>query len=156
MKLKASCDVNFDFGGKFAHKIGGKQSTPIPTVSGDSYQLTVDLGDTSFTSTKGNHTETFTKGNYERTLTKGNFTDTITDGNVTRTIGKALSDTITKSYTLAYKDLNETNTGNEIINVEGTSTHDSKGIKTFSSKGMMNIESQAILNIKGTQIFLNS
>ena len=156
MKLKASCDVNFDFGGKFAHKIGGKQSTPIPTVSGDSYQLTVDLGDTSFTSTKGNHTETFTKGNYERTLTKGNFTDTITDGNVTRTIGKALSDTITKSYTLAYKDLNETNTGNEIINVEGTSTHDSKGIKTFSSKGMMNIESQAILNINGTQIFLNS
>ena len=89
-------------------------------------------------------------------MTKGNFTDTITDGNVTRTIGKALSDTITKSYTLAYKDLNETNTGNEIINVEGTSTHDSKGIKTFSSKGMMNIESQAILNIKGTQIFLNS
>ena len=156
VEIKATGDGILDFGGKFKHKIGGKLSTPIPKVSGDSYQLTVDLGNTATTITKGNHTETLTKGNYDRTLTSGNFTDTITDGNVTRTIGKALTDTITKGYTLTYKDLTETNKGNEIINVTGTSTHDSKGVKTFTSQGIMTIESSSILNIKGTQIFLNS
>ena len=155
MKLKASCDVNFDFGGKFKHKIGGKLSTPMPTVQGDSYQLSVDLGNTSFTSTKGNHTETFTKGNLSRTITSGNVTDTITDGNVTRTIGKAMTFTITKGYTLAYKDLVETNTGNETVTVSGFSTHSSTGVKTISSQEILSITSAKVMTLSGTQIFLN-
>ncbi len=154
VEIKASCDGIFDFGGKFKHKIGGKLSTPIPKVKGDSYSLTVDTGNTSFTSTKGNHTIELTKGNWERTLSEGNFTDTIT-GNSERTITKSLTDNITKSWKIDYKDLNLTNTGNEVRTISGDSTTTVSKKYSLTSTEIMSLTSSANVIIDGAKIMLN-
>ena len=98
LKIQSIGDCKVSHGGRFQHQIGGIIPKPPTVTSKDAYSILVAKGDTSFTSTAGNHTELFTAGNVTKTMSAGNLTQTVT-GSVTRASTNDVTETATKNYT---------------------------------------------------------
>ena len=154
LKIQSIGDCSVKHGGRFSHMIGGIVPKP-PTVTGkDAYSILVSKGDTSWTSTAGNHTEIFTAGNVTKTMSSGNLTQTVT-GNYTRATTKDLTETATKSYTLAYMDGKTTAGGNQVTDVTGNLTQTTKGTYSHIITGLATIKADGLMTIKGSVINLN-
>ena len=154
LKIQSIGDCSVKHGGRFSHMIGGIVPKP-PTVTGkDAYSILVAKGDTSWTSTAGNHTELFTAGNLTKTMSAGNLTQTVT-GNYTRATTKDLTETATKSYTLAYMDGKTTAGGNQVTDVTGNLTQTTKGNLSHIKTGMATIKASGNMTIGGAIINLN-
>tara|TARA_B100001094_G_C18186494_1_gene804124 strand:- start:74 stop:1225 length:1152 start_codon:yes stop_codon:yes gene_type:complete len=154
LKIQSIGDCKVSHGGRFQHLIGGIVPKPPTVTSKDAYSVFVSKGDTSFTSTAGNHTELFTAGNVTKTMSAGNLTQTVT-GNVTRASTKDITETATKNYTLAYLDGKTTVGKSQVNTVTENLTQTTGGNLSHIITGMATIRASGNMTIGGAMIFLN-